>query len=60
VRISPQLGGRYWLDFSTINEVIAAGAEAAREAITAIRVALSESRLEAQALSSLDPRRVDC
>jgi NTE family protein len=44
VALAPNLGGRYWLDFSDLEEVIEAGAEATRQALPEIRACLQQPR----------------
>ena len=44
VALAPHLGGRYWLDFSSAEDIVAAGAEAAREALPDLRAKLGECK----------------
>jgi NTE family protein len=59
VQVAPRLGGRYWLDFSRPETIIAAGEAAAREQMPAIRAALAaaEPPRPPAAAAPIDPER---
>jgi NTE family protein len=48
VQVAPRLGGRYWLDFSRPETILAAGEAAARESLDAIRRLLAPADARAE------------
>ncbi len=55
--VTPQMDGRFWLDFSDPEEAYVAGEEAAREAMPQIREALeAEARVRSRASTDAVPR----